>query len=442
MSKSILALACVLALTAVSCSTVSSDKTSRAEDNWPNWRGPNYDGSSSQAGLPLSFSKTDNVKWVSNMPGPAASTPIVWGDKVFTTSTDEKAKKLLALCLDRNTGMVLWKRETGQKLSRDNRSNYASPSPATDGNIVVFFFGNGDLITCDFSGKEIWKKNLQKEYGDFAFQWTFSSSPLLHDNKLYLQILQRDSPVHGRGREDGESFLVAFDPMTGNELFKHVRPSNAKAESLEAFSTPIPFSHNGRDEILVVGGDCLTGHDPANGKELWRWGTWNPNRIGHWRLVPSPVAGEGVILACAPKGSPVYAVSAGATGTIDKPAWESANREVSSDVSTPLFYRGHFSVVNSDKKSISCVAPSGEVLWTGETGSRAKLEGSPTAADGRIYVMSHSGEVFVIASGPAFKMLHKADFGDSGDRDLRASISLAQGNLLIRTGSKLYCIGQ
>jgi outer membrane protein assembly factor BamB len=134
---------------------------------------------------------------------------------------------------------------------------------------------------------------------------------------LYVQVLQRDEPVHGRGKTDGpiDSYLLALDLGTGKEIWKQARPSDAKSESHEAYSTPIPFEHQGRKEILITGGDCITGHDAATGAELWRWGTWNPNKITHWRLVPSPVSGGGVVLACAPKGSPVFAFKAGAKGT-------------------------------------------------------------------------------------------------------------------------------
>ena len=185
--------------------------------------------------------------------------------------------------------------------------------------------------------------------------------PTFYDGRLYLQVLQRDVPVNGRGRKDGpiDSFLLALDPKTGNELWKVIRPSDARQESLESYSTPIPFTDNGRTELLIAGGDCLTAHDPANGKELWRWGSWNPTKITHWRLVPSPVAGRGVVLACAPKGSPVYAVKAGATGTLDVSglAWTSTERETSSDVSTPLFYQDRFYLLNSDRKTLSRVVP-------------------------------------------------------------------------------------
>ncbi|PYI82091.1 MAG: hypothetical protein DME26_18675, partial [Verrucomicrobia bacterium] len=118
------------------------------------------------------------------------------------------------------------------------------------------------------------------------------------------------------GSENSDSYLLALEPATGKELWRVVRPSEAHEESLEAYSTPMPYTHNGRTELIITGGDSISGHDPATGKEIWRWGTWNPTRITHWRLVPSPVAGGGVALACAPKGSPVYALKLDSKGTL------------------------------------------------------------------------------------------------------------------------------
>jgi outer membrane protein assembly factor BamB len=414
-------------------------------DNWPQWRGPLLDGSSNEKNLPVRFSKTENVQWAADLPGPSAATPIIWGDRVFVSSVDPKAKTTLAICLDRATGKELWRRETGSGMSQDDRSNYASPSPLTDGRLAWFFYGNGELIAFDFDGKKAWARNMQKDYGQFAFLWTFSTSPLLFDGKLYLQVLQRDVPVNGRGYKDApnESYLLALDPATGKELWRQVRPADAVAESREAFTTPIPFTHDGRSELLVAGGDCITSHDPRTGQELWRWGSWNPSKIGHWRLVPSPVAGGGVVLACAPKGSPVYAVKAGGKGTLKDSdlAWISQDREVSSDVSTPLFYKGRFYILNSDKRNLSCVEPAnGKVVWTGSLESKAKIEASPTGADDKVYVMNQRGDVFVVQIGDEFKMLHTASLGDEGDKDLRSSIAVSQGSLFVRTGGKLYCI--
>jgi len=414
--------------------------------NWANWRGPNYDGSTDEKNLPTEFSKTNNVKWIAAMPGPSAATPVIWGDHVFVSSTDAGAKTLHALAVDRKTGKVLWNQEVAAGYNQDHQSTFSSPSPITDGQLVYFFYGNGELAAFDFAGKKVWARNIQQDYGDFAYQWTYSASPALVDGKLIIQVLQRNQPVHGRGRADGDSYLLALNPKTGKELWKHVRPSEAKAESLESFATPIPFTPDGKLQLLIAGGDCITGHDLKSGAELWRWGTWNPTRIGHWRLVPSPVVGGGAVLACAPKGAPIYAVKQGGKGVLKDSdlAWTSTDREVSTDVCTPLFYKGKFYVINGERptKTISRVDPAtGKADWIGELGPRAKIECSPTAADDKIYFQNFRGEVFVVGTGNEFKVLHSVSMANDGDDKLRAAIAISQGNLFIRTGSKLYCIG-
>lgn len=425
--------------------------------NWPQWRGPNFDGSSTETGLPSQFSKTENVAWTVPLPGPSGSTPAIFGDYVFVSSTDKEKKSRVAMALDRKTGQTRWQRDMGPGVSQDDRSNYSSPSPITDGKNVWFFYGNGDLTSFDMDGKQIWTRNIQKDYGKFAFLWTFSSSLLLHEGKLYLQVLQRDTPVNksdplGSAPTDKpiESFLLALDPANGKELFKVARPSEARVESREAFSTPIPSTHNGRKEIIVVGGDCITGHDVNNGKELWRWGTWNPQKITHWRLVPSPVVGNGVALACGPKNAPIFAVKLGGNGTLPDSAiaWQSTERDVTSDVPTPLFYKGKFYILNGGKRKLLCVEPAdGKVVWSGDlvasAGARSVFESSPTAADDKVYMMDHKGNVFVVAANTdQFKLLHTTPMGDDTDNSLRSSIPMSQGQIFIRTGSKLYCIGK
>jgi outer membrane protein assembly factor BamB len=410
--------------------------------NWPHWRGPNYDGSSPEKNLPVNFSRTNNVAWVTPLPGPSAATPVIWGDHVFVSSTDRQSNSLRALALDRKSGRILWNAAVAEGYRQDDRSTLASPSPVTDGQRVFFYYGNGDLAAFDFAGKKLWARQL----GPFAFLWTYSTSPTLHDGKLLIQVLQRDEPVRGRGHApgDNDSYLLALDPATGQELWRHIRPSDAVMESREAFTTPIPCRHAGRDVIVVAGGDCITGHDPQDGAELWRWGTWNPGRIGHWRLVPSPVAGEGMALAAVPKGGAIYAVKFGGQGKLDDSwiAWKTGEREISTDVSTPAYYQGRFYVLNSDKRIIARVDPAtGKADWVGDLGTRLKLEASPTVADGKIYVQNFRGEVFIVAADREFKLLNTIAMGDPEDNDNRASVAVAQGNLFLRTGSRLYCIG-
>lgn len=428
--------------------------------NWGNWRGPHFNGSSDETGLPVKFSPTEGVRWSAPLPGPSAATPIVWGNSVFVSSIDAEAKQLLAICLDRASGAPRWKHAVGtgyrpagqgNEYQLEPKSNYASPSPVTDGRRVVFFYGNGDLVAFDLAGKKLWSRNIQQEYGDFGFSFTFASSPQLYEGRLYMQVLQRDQPIGGRGRQGAESFLMALDPATGQELWRVARPAPAAAESLEAYTTPIPFTHNGRKEILIAGGDILSGHDPATGKELWRWGTWNeepddPNsrhRRKDFRLVPSPVAGGGVVLGCGPKLKPVYAVKAGLSGDVTGSglAWRSEVRGVvTADVPTPLFYRGRFYVVSDLKKALSALDPKdGKVLWTVPTPSRSAVWASPTAGDGKIYAMSLQGEVSVFDAENGALLATNAMA--PGEGEIRSAVAISGGNLFVRTNSRLFCVG-
>lgn len=417
-----------------------------APEQWPHWRGPFYNGSSTATNLPTTFSKTENVRWAADLPGTSAATPAIWNQQVFVSSTDAEAGTLLAMAFDRATGRELWRHKLGERAGRDNMSNFASPSPTTDGTRVFFFYGQGTLAAFDFAGKQQWSRELASDYGEFAFNWTFASSPLLYDGRLYVQVLQRDVPVQGRGRRDGpnEPYLLALDPATGKELWRQIRPSEARMESRESFASPVPYLHDGRPEILLIGGDCLTGHDPVSGRELWRWGTWNPTRIPHWRHVPSPVATGGIILACAPKRDPVYAIKAGGQGVLADGAiaWKSTeHREVSSDVPTPLVYLGDFFVLSDLRNSLSRVDPvTGAVKWMIPTPGNAKYEASPTGADGRIYLLNFRGEVVVVNASDG-TVVHQAEFGEAGGDRTRSTIAARGNELFIRTNSKLYCVG-
>ena len=420
----------------------------RAQE-WPNWRGPAFNGSASPAAknLPVEFSPAKNIKWSVDLPGASAATPIIFGGNVFVSSVDTKNQTLLALCFDRATGKPKWSHSVGSgyiasgagdKIRKDDRSNYASPSPTTDGKRVVFFYGNGDLAAFDVAGKKLWQRNLQKEYGDFAFGWTFSSSPLLLNDKLYMQILQGDS-------HDKTSFLLCLNPQTGAEMWKAERPTSAVRESRNAYTTPIPLTYNGRKELIVAGGDFVTGHDPETGKELWRWGTWNENhREQNWRLVPSPVPGGNVVLVCAPKRAPVYAAKLGGSGTFgaDGLAWKSEERgAVTSDVPTPLFYNNRFYVLSDLRRALSCLDPkTGKPLWSVETPNKQNCWASPTGADGKIYALTLSGTVLVWDATTG-KLLAENPCGDP-DMDVRASIAVAGQNLFVRTDNKLYCVGK
>ena len=416
--------------------------------NWPHWRGPYFNGSTDEKNLPSDWSQTEGITWSVDLPGSSAATPIIFEDRIFLSGVDSDKDMLLAMCFDRASGKLLWRHEITKGISHDNRSTFAASSPVTDGKVVVFFYANGDLVCFDMDGNRKWARNLHDDYGEFAFNWTFASSPTIFNNRVYVQVLQRDVPVRGRGLTDrkNESYILAIDPNTGKTLWHQIRPSEAQAEALEAYSTPIPYSFGGKEQLLVVGGDVLTGHDLQTGEELWRWGTWNPDRIRHWRHVPSPVAGEDIVLVCAPKNDPIYAIRPKGTGVLDDSAVEWVSRdvkEISSDVPTPAFYDGDFFVLSDLRKCLSRVEPgTGKAKWTIQTPGKAKYESSPLAADSKIYIIDHAGEAAIIdaANGEVIKVIPMDKV--SGQKVVRASISAAYGRLFIRTTSRLYCVGK
>ena len=197
-------------------------------DDWPNWRGPIFNGSTNASHpLPHYFDKSKGVKWKAQLPGPSAATPIVVGENVFVSSIaiDSSASSpakgdLMALCFNRDDGALVWSHNAGSgyrpsgdgfDYKLDSRSNYASPSPVTDGTRVIYFFGNGDLVSYLMNGSEEWRRNIQKDYGDFCFQWTFSSSPTLHRGNFIFPFFNETNSTW-KGNRRCEIFLLCMDP--------------------------------------------------------------------------------------------------------------------------------------------------------------------------------------------------------------------------------------
>ncbi len=413
------------------------------EPYWPQWRGPEFNGTSPATGLPEVWSVTQNVVWKVPLPGASGATPAVWGNHVFVSSLDNETKDLLAYGINRTTGEVLWKKVLGIGFGDEGRGrNMASPSPVTDGERVIFLFGSTDLVALDFAGNILWSRNLKQEFGGFHVLFGYHSSPLLYKGKLYVLVLQRDHPLDGSANEGGptDSFLLAVDPATGKDLFKHVRPTDAVEESHESYATPIPFTYNGRDEILLFGGDCISGHDPETGTEYWRWGSWNPGKIGHWRVVPSPVTSTDMVYVCAPKGNPIYAIKAGGQGQLSDDAVVWHLDKNTSDVCVPLVYKDRIYVLDGDKKALTCLdSKTGEVKWVERLRGKGVFRGSPTGADGRVYLINEEGEVIILAASDELKLISRFSMGEP---PCRSSIAVAGQHLFIRTGQSLYCVGK
>lgn len=418
----------------------------RAAD-WRQWRGPNFNGSSDATNLPGQLDPAA-ARWTTTMPGPGAGTPIVTGDRVFVSALDKTSKKLLAMCLSRTDGKILWSKEVGEGFQQNNRNNMASPSPLADGKHVWFHYGTGDLVAFDFDGNQKWARNITKDHGPFHYQWIYGSSPTLYDGRLYVQVLHRDVPV-GRGSRNDESgpapsYLLAIDPLTGKDIWKHIRPEQAASESKESYGTPIPFEHGGKKLLLLIGADVVTAHDAATGAEVWRCGGWNPDKIGHWRIVPTVVVADGLVIACTPKKGPVFAIKPDGAGDVTDThiAWKT--REFTSDVCVPLYYGKKLYVLDGDAKTLYRVDPAtGKVEASLKLGGNDVFRASPTGADGKIYCMNEAGEVWVVAAqGDKLEIVqNQQDLGGGSDTASRSSIAVADGQVFVRTAEKMYCFG-
>lgn len=405
-----------------------------SDEFWPSFRGPRYNGSSGTSGLPVAISKRNHIKWKINLPGQGSSTPIVWDNYAFITSENSERTEVIATQVNIWTGQISWSHSYSKAKTTDRRSDMAASTPTTNGKQVVFMSGNGDIVAFDFTGKQLWRRNLQEDFGTISLKWSYSSSPVLFEDQLFIQLLHQSE----------KSYLVSIDPESGDYLWEHERIHRAKGEAMDAYSSPVPIIHRDRKEVLVLGADCITGHHPENGSELWRWGTWNRERVLDWRMVSSPVFGNnGIIALCAPKGGAVYTLKAGAKGPVNiaKTNWVGKVNELSCDITTPLFYNDWFFFLNGRAKVLTCLDPlTGDVKWSEQLPARTKIEASPTGADGRVHIISHTGEVFIVAADKKYELLHSSVLGYDLNGRNRSSIVPARGMLFIRVGNQLWCM--
>ena len=423
--------------------------------DWQQWRGPAFNGTSPEKNLPSKWTQTEGVKWSLDLPGISGATPIVSGERVFVMSPDPENKQWL-IAVDRKTGKVAWKQNLADGALAKGRGNSTSPSPVTDGKTVWALVGTGQLAAFDFSGKQVWARDLGKDYGKFNINWVYGSSPLLFGGKLYVLVLQR-TPADGSypgiteaDKGDRESYLLALDPATGKTLWKHIRPTDAEQESMETYATPIPHTVGGKVQLLISGGDCLTGHDAETGAELWRGGGINNKKGlgggGFMRLVPSAVAWENIALVCGPKQSPAIAYRMDGKGDISTSgvAWKFDEKNTP-DTCTPAAFGGKFYALNGDKQIMTCLdAKTGAKVWqesfTLDRGKGMEIfRASPTIADGKIYNIGERATAVVqnLADG---KVIFTTSMG-AGDAT-RSSIAVSDGHLFIRTSEKLWCIGK
>ena len=396
-------------------------------ENWPRFRGPTGQGVSSETGVPLHWSATENIAWKTAIPGAGWSSPVVFGDNVFVTSTTDEGKSCHVLCVDRRTGKIRWNTKVFEQVPRFKRedNSYATPTPTTDGERVYAVFSSGGIAAVDLEGHVVWTNH------DISFfsQHGLGASPILCDDLLVMPF---------DGSSDGEDDKLGFKkPWDGAVLLAldkqsgEVRWRGSRGLSRLAHVTPNVLRQDGKVQLVSAAGDAIQGHDPATGKLLW---TVYSQGEG---VAPSIVLGDGLVYTCSGFEAPtIRVVRPNGSGDVTKThiAWEQI-QGVPALASLLLVDRWVYAV--TDAGVLNCFdAQSGEPIWKKRIGG--KHSASPILAEGRIYFLSEpDGEAIVLEAGPEYKEIARNTLGEL----CKASMAVSQGNIFIRSEHNLFCFG-
>jgi outer membrane protein assembly factor BamB len=420
-------------LLAIACLVAPS--AARA-DNWPQWRGPLGNSTSQAQDLPLTWSENQSVAWKVDLPGWGTSTPAVWEDDLFVTTQDDD--KLVVLKLDGKSGRTIWTREVGRAetpRSSPARStqkfhelhNNASPSPVTDGEVVVVHFGNGELAAYDFGGKQLWRHNLQQEYGPYSIWWGHANSPVLFDD-LVISVCMQDS-LADLGKSETESYLVAHDKRTGELKWKSRRMTGAEAEECDAYTTPVLYKSPQGWQLIVMGANQLDAYNPVTGEQIW----YLPGIVGG-RTITGPTVGEDLVFATQGMRKDLLAIRPSGSGKLTRRnlAWKQT--EATPDTCCPVCWRGWLFTVTDDGIAKCYEAAAGRVKWKKRLPGGYKA--SPVAAEGRAYFLNMQGVTTVVAASDRFEKLAENTLDD----ETTASPAMAGGRIYVRGKKHLYAI--
>ena len=387
---------------------------------WAQFRGAGGLGSSAAKGLPVTWSEKDNVVWKTPLPGPGASSPVAFGDKIFLTCysgySRGDASRLVRhlVCVGRRDGRIAWSKEVPAALPEEptNREEqYASNTPAVDKERVYAFFGKSGVVAFDHAGRQVWKADV----GSVSSGWGSAASPV-----LFMDMVIINASV-----ESGS--LVALDARTGKERW---RASGIK----EAWNTPLLVTAGGRTELVVAIIGKLLAFDPASGAPLWSCDT----NIA-WYMVPSLVAHQGIVYCIGGKTGGALAVRTGGRGDVtgSHRLWTGTK---GSNVPSPVFHEGHLYWANESTGVAYCAeAATGRIVYEQRLERADGIYASPVLGDGKLYYLARNGRTFVVAAGPQFKQLAMNDVPDAGR--CIATPSIVDGRLLLRSDRFLYCIG-
>jgi outer membrane protein assembly factor BamB len=432
-----------------------SSRAASAKGSWPTFRGPQASGIAEGQDLPDEWSgKTgQNILWHTPIPGLAHSSPIVWGNRVFVTSaisSDPKASfrpglygdgdaskdrskhRWMLYAIDKQNGKVMWERVAyeGEPLDKRHiKGTYANSTPATDGRIVVAWFGSQGVYAYDVNGTFLWKVDLGRlDFGAYdipTYEWGSASSPIIWKD---LVILQCDTQT--------DSFIIALNANTGETVWKTDR------DEVPSWGTPTIATTSKGEELIANASNFIRGYDPRTGKELWR--------LGHSSKItaPTPIfAGDILVVASgrAPE-RPIFVVKAGARGDLTLPEGKTSSDAViwsrtgrGSYMPTPLIYNGILYVLANNGTFDAYNLKTGDEIYRQRLPTIGSgFSASPVASDGKIYLSNEDGEILVVSAGEKFNHLATNSMGEL----LMATPALSDGVMYVRSAASLFAIGR
>lgn len=400
---------------------------------WGSWRGPSSNGISEEVDVPTKWSDTENVAWRTELPGPSGATPVVWGSQIFLTSVDDS--DLLLLCLGTD-GKEQWRRKIGQgnQNARGDEGNSASPSPITDGNHVWALMGTGEFACFTVDGEPVWSFNLQERYGEFKIQFGMSSTPVLHNGRLFVQM------IHGDGDPGTqEALVVAVDALNGKKVWESGRVTGASRENEHSYSSPMLYDSNGVTFLITHGGDYTIAYNLEDGSERWRLGGLNPQGAEYHptlRFVASPAANDGLVICPTAKNGPVFAVRADRKGDLtDSDAIQWVREMNTPDVPSPIIHDGLVYLCRENGFMLVLDQATGDEVYMERTHSH-RHRASPVLADGHLYLTARDGLVSVLKTGRDFQIVAQNEIGES----MSSSPVIAEGTIYLRTFDALWAI--
>lgn len=418
--------------------------------NWPSFRGPNASGVADGKAAPVSWDapKSVNVLWKTPVPGLSHASPVVWGNKIFViTAVSEDAAQTFSAknrgiglasddarhawrvyCLDKRSGKILWERTAHEGVPRARRhvkATQANSTPATDGRVVVALMGSEGLYAYDLDGKPLWKQDLgvlnPGLWDDPTSSWGHASCPVIYKD---LVIVQADGHK--------QSFIAAYNLKDGRQAWRVERGE------ITSWSTPTLYEGKARTELIANGGRFIRAYDPLTGKELWRFAD-NDTQV----KMQAPLVAHGLIYVTGgyPAGRAMYAFRPGASGDISLKggeesspflAWKTGSG--SPYTPTPIVYGDYF---------YTCADNGVFAAYDAKTGARVYQErlpstfsASPVASDGKLYVSSEDGDVYVVRAGQKFELLATNPMGEA----LMATPAVTEGALIIRSQGHVYAV--